>query len=97
VVWFLFWRLAYNLGLGWILKKQSNSLYFTHLFETLMKNPQIAKILKKFCLGAMYPGYEFEVREYLSLLFSIQEGLILTFKKEISLCYEFLVVFSTLS
>ncbi len=38
VAWFLFWRLCYNVGLGLLLHKQSNTQFLTDLYERITKS-----------------------------------------------------------
>jgi len=44
--WFLFWRLAYNLGLGILLKKQSDTQWLTNTYKNLPES-NIFKVLFK--------------------------------------------------
>lgn len=57
---FLFWRLSYNVGLGLLLRNQSNSLWFTRIYETVSKQfPMLhyafAKSLEQGYNPAKYP------------------------------------------
>eukprot|EP01095_Lingulamoeba_sp_RSL-Kostka_P010227 TRINITY_DN3647_c0_g1_i1.p1 TRINITY_DN3647_c0_g1~~TRINITY_DN3647_c0_g1_i1.p1 ORF type:complete len:778 (+),score=246.15 TRINITY_DN3647_c0_g1_i1:152-2335(+) len=44
---FLFWRFCYNVGLGYLLKKQSETSLVTQIYEALSKIPEINKILNR--------------------------------------------------
>lgn len=61
IVNFMFWRLMYNVGLGWILHKQSNYKSFSRGFERIVKTwPVTGAIMKKICTDTMYEDYSFD-------------------------------------
>lgn len=69
LVLFLFWRSAYNIGLGYLLKYQSNSRSLVHFAEKyklfdLKKNPKVASWLKEQLSMKMDQHYDFEVYIY---------------------------------
>lgn len=57
VVVFLFWRLAYNLGLGIILYQQSNNNAFSNYWKGHPASDKIKQILK----SMMEDDYDFDV------------------------------------
>eukprot|EP01102_Stenamoeba_stenopodia_P009549 TRINITY_DN2829_c0_g1_i1.p1 TRINITY_DN2829_c0_g1~~TRINITY_DN2829_c0_g1_i1.p1 ORF type:complete len:753 (-),score=210.08 TRINITY_DN2829_c0_g1_i1:210-2468(-) len=61
IVWFMFWRLMYNVVLGWILHKQSNYKSFSRGFERIVKTwPVTGALIKKICTDSMYDDYSFD-------------------------------------
>jgi phosphatidylethanolamine N-methyltransferase len=60
VVVFLFWRLAYNLGLGVILYQQSNHNWFAKLVTLKKEDPRREK-LKNLLGSMMEDDYDFDV------------------------------------
>jgi phosphatidylethanolamine N-methyltransferase len=58
---FLFWRLCYNLGLGFILFKQSNTRWLTkYVHDELPKHPTLQAIVKALIKNNMGPDYKYE-------------------------------------
>ncbi|TIA93173.1 hypothetical protein E3P99_00314 [Wallemia hederae] len=62
---FLFWRLAYNVGLGWILSKQSKSQYMVNWvkkngFLDANKRPKVRNWVENQIKTKMGPGYSFD-------------------------------------
>lgn len=63
---FLFWRLAYNLGLGLLLKYQSENRFLVKMvkkykiFDT-QENPKVAKWLRTQLSLKMHADYDFDV------------------------------------
>jgi phosphatidylethanolamine N-methyltransferase len=47
VVHFFFWRLMYNLGLGWVLWKQSNGRWFEKQCEGLFANATLRRLIEE--------------------------------------------------
>jgi phosphatidylethanolamine N-methyltransferase len=58
---FLFWRLAYNLGLGFILYKQSKTRFLTKYFRDVVpQSPLLRELLKKILTNSVFEDYKFE-------------------------------------
>eukprot|EP01100_Stratorugosa_tubuloviscum_P000169 TRINITY_DN1036_c1_g3_i1.p1 TRINITY_DN1036_c1_g3~~TRINITY_DN1036_c1_g3_i1.p1 ORF type:complete len:701 (-),score=249.82 TRINITY_DN1036_c1_g3_i1:108-2210(-) len=60
IVLFLFWRLCYNFGLGYLLNQQSKSQLMTHMYEKAIKNETIKNIIKKLLKKTMFSDYDFD-------------------------------------
>jgi len=61
IAWFLFWRFAYNIGLGLILRYQSNTKFLTKWFKVISQpnHPLYSKV-KQFCSSGMGSDYNFD-------------------------------------
>ncbi|EGC40447.1 hypothetical protein DICPUDRAFT_16016, partial [Dictyostelium purpureum] len=61
IAWFLFWRFAYNIGLGLILRYQSNTNFLTRIFRTISKpDHPLYNYVKQFCSSGMKSDYDFD-------------------------------------
>ncbi|EGG21343.1 Phosphatidylethanolamine N-methyltransferase [Cavenderia fasciculata] len=60
ISWFLFWRFAYNLGLGLILRYQSNNKFLSKWFKTITPSHPSYTFVKKFCSTGMGSDYDFD-------------------------------------
>ncbi|KYR02205.1 Phosphatidylethanolamine N-methyltransferase [Tieghemostelium lacteum] len=59
--WFLFWRFGYNIGLGLILRYQSNNTFLTKLFKKIGDKSNISyNYTKAFCTSGMGSDYDFD-------------------------------------
>lgn len=56
---FIFWRLAYNVGLGYVLWKQSHTKFLTKWFAARGKN--VPTWLKRVLASSMADDYDFDV------------------------------------
>lgn len=53
IIWFLFWRVGYNVGLGYILKEQSETRWFSNKWKQLPKDHKLKNIFKRL-IGSHY-------------------------------------------
>ncbi|GAM26451.1 hypothetical protein SAMD00019534_096260 [Acytostelium subglobosum LB1] len=60
IVWFMFWRFGYNIGLGLILYYQSKYQFLTKLFKSINPNSPLYKVLKDFCSSGMGDDYDYD-------------------------------------
>ncbi|KAK5575043.1 hypothetical protein RB653_010298 [Dictyostelium firmibasis] len=61
IAWFIFWRFMYNIGLGLLLRYQSNTNFITKFVKT-WSNPShsLYPHLKQFCTSGMGSDYDFD-------------------------------------
>ncbi|KAM9973234.1 hypothetical protein ACTFIR_012610 [Dictyostelium discoideum] len=61
IAWFIFWRFMYNIGLGLLLRYQSNTTFITKFVKT-WSNPShpLYPHLKQFCTSGMGSDYDFD-------------------------------------
>eukprot|EP01133_Synstelium_polycarpum_P007287 gene7287-8469_t len=58
--WFLFWRFAYNIGLGLLLRYQSNNKSLTKLCKSITPSHPYYQTLKRVCTEGMGDDYDFD-------------------------------------
>lgn len=66
LVYFAFWRLAYDAGLGWVLTKQSKRKWIVKEVQNRgwldeSRRPEVRKWIKNEIAGKMGKDYDFEV------------------------------------
>eukprot|EP01132_Coremiostelium_polycephalum_P009119 gene9119-11175_t len=57
--WFLFWRFGYNIGLGLILRYQSNNKFFTKIFQSVKADHALYPTFSKFCSSGMSSEFDY--------------------------------------
>lgn len=58
---FLFWRLAYNIGLGWLLYQQSKKKFITKFFEKINSKHSLYPFMKIVLKIGMEDDYDYDV------------------------------------
>lgn len=74
VVYFAFWRTAYDLGLGWVLTKQSKRKWIVRLVRgrgwlDTDRRPAVREWIRRQLEGKMGRDYKFDVRRRFDYLF----------------------------
>jgi len=64
VAQFIFWRLGYNVGLGWILYKQSHERWFEKQCEELFKQPTARKLIEECVVFRDDTVPKYKIEEY---------------------------------
>lgn len=60
MVWFLFWRFAYNIGLGLLLHHQSKSQFLTRCIKYITPDNPMHSVIRKWVQIGMPPTYQMD-------------------------------------